>query len=272
MKSEVLLKAIGKIEDELVLAAVEAPDEKTSARRKGWMKWGALAACLCLFLVIPVAAATKSLLVQFYPDRTGWEIDWNNKERIAVADFSENVQKFLEELGNESQYIDMESLEKAEEFLGVEVPDNVLLTEAIKDELHIETEVNGQKKKYDSHCLVRFGIDDDGKLLAVNTKAAYRYKKLLVQVTYQMKTEENVWENGGGFGGMNFEGLELQHYTTPSGRECTIFYDSFGVGNKKRCSGYGYVYIDGVLIELNIMYDSERMVQKSMIELLDAFE
>lgn len=51
MKSEKLLDAIGKIDDNLIYNAVH----DTQKKKKGsWFKWGAIAACLCL--MIPLTA------------------------------------------------------------------------------------------------------------------------------------------------------------------------------------------------------------------------
>lgn len=51
MKSEKLLDAIGKIDDNLIYNAVH----DTPKKKKGsWFKWGAIAACLCL--MIPLTA------------------------------------------------------------------------------------------------------------------------------------------------------------------------------------------------------------------------
>lgn len=46
MKNDKLLQAIGKIDDELVYGAVN----DTKAKKNTWIKWGAMAACLCLIV------------------------------------------------------------------------------------------------------------------------------------------------------------------------------------------------------------------------------
>lgn len=46
MKNEEMLQAIGKIDDELVYGAVN--DAKVKKKKNTWVKWGAMAACLCL--------------------------------------------------------------------------------------------------------------------------------------------------------------------------------------------------------------------------------
>ncbi len=49
MKTEKLLGAIGKIDDNLIYGAVNDTPKK---KRPAWMKWGAIAACLCLMVCI----------------------------------------------------------------------------------------------------------------------------------------------------------------------------------------------------------------------------
>ena len=46
MKSEELLKLLGDVDDRLITEAKEHPK-----RKKPWLRWAALAACLCLLSV-----------------------------------------------------------------------------------------------------------------------------------------------------------------------------------------------------------------------------
>lgn len=53
MKNEMMLDAIGRIDDELILgAANDAPKKRTPAR----LKWGGIAACLCLCALLGIGA------------------------------------------------------------------------------------------------------------------------------------------------------------------------------------------------------------------------
>lgn len=49
MKNEKLLQAIGKIDDELVYGAIEY---KRAKKKNTWVKWAAMAACLCLVVAM----------------------------------------------------------------------------------------------------------------------------------------------------------------------------------------------------------------------------
>ena len=271
MKNEKMLNAIGKIDEDLVLAAMEVPAKKIRVKRNVWLKWGAVAACLCLFLATPVAAAAKVMLVDILADRAGWLV--KTKERITVEDFSKEVQEFVEKSEEKSKYFVMESLEEAEEFLGVAIPDNALLEKAVKDKIHREININGQNEQYDAHCMVYLLKNKEGKLAVVDTDATYRYENILVMVNYRMNTDANSYDSG--FGVEYSEMSEKDQtpkaieHITPSGRECTIFYEGEAGGI---FGGYGYVVVDGVLVQLYLMDISEAKVRNCMLELLDAFE
>ena len=53
MKTEVLLRSIGKINDELI---ADAESEANTKRKPGWAKLGIMAACLALVLCTGIAA------------------------------------------------------------------------------------------------------------------------------------------------------------------------------------------------------------------------
>ena len=53
MKTEVLLRSIGKINDELI---ADAESEANTKRKPGWAKLGTMAACLALVLCTGIAA------------------------------------------------------------------------------------------------------------------------------------------------------------------------------------------------------------------------
>ena len=267
MKNDKLLNAIGKINDELVFAAMEVPIKKVRAKRKAWIKGGAIAACLCLFLVIPVAAAAKDILVNILSDRTGWSV--TTKERIAVEDFSNEVQEFVKESKEESKFLVMENVAEAEKFLGVALPDNMLLEEASKDDMHVEININGQKERYDAHCIVYLRKNKEEKLALANTEAAYRYGGVYVSVNYRINTEDNRYDSGFGVVFEERQSSEAIEYITSSGRECVIFYEGEEGGI---FGGYGYTLVDGVLVQLYLLNRSEESVQNCMLKLLDAFE
>ncbi len=266
MRSERLLNAIGEIDDDLILEAMVIPLKCQKPKQIRWIKYGALAACLCLLLALPIAAANNEMLVDIFADMTGWYI--RSKEYYTDRDFSKEVRSLSKELAGEQTYLPMDSLEKAEAFLGIAIPDNPRLTGAIKDEVHIEVEVHGQRNRYDTPCLVYLAFDEDGSVTAADTNAAYRYGQMHLYVMYRIPTEDAVSKGGGGIGGIEANITETQSYITSSGRECTVVYTRTGDGI---FSGYGYTVADSILVELSLIGRSEEEIQQAMTEVLEGF-
>lgn len=260
MKTEQLLNAIGDIDDGLVLGAAEA-DAKP---RKNRVKWGVLAACLCLLVAIPVAAAHTELLVELLSDESGWSV--HSEHRFKLRDFSKEVRKLWKGVSAETLYFPMESLDDAEEFLGVEIPYNSSLERAVKDEMHLEVTVDGQKVRYDEHCLVMLHYGLEGKLIGADIWTQYRYSTSVVQIYYRMPTTNIPYEIGGGFTVIEESDVE-QSYISPTGREFAIFYTDATLND-----GYGYGVVDGVLMELRVSDRSQENLRKWMTKLLDGFE
>lgn len=266
MRSEKLLSAIGSIDDELILQAMTARSENTNHRRTRWIKYAAVAACLCLLLALPIVAARNEMLVDFFADMTGWHI--RSKEYFADKDFSREVRSLSKKAAGESTNLPMENLEQVEEFLGIAIPKNPLLTAEIADKVHMEVETNGQSVRYDTPCLVYLAFSEDGSVVAADTHAAYRYKQMHLYVTYRMTTEYAVSIGGGGMGNQNADMAQLQTYITDSGRECAVFFEKSGDGIY---SGRGYTVVDAVLIELSLIGRSEENIQQAITEVLEAF-
>ena len=261
MKQEKLLLAMGDICDELIL---NVEDTSVKTNRRSWTKWVAVAACLCLLIATPVAATHKELLVEFLSGENRWHI--GSEYRFTEKDFSKEVRDISKELGWDSSYHAMESVEETEQFLGVDLPHNGFLEAAIQDEVHVETEVDGQRIRYDTHCLTCLINGETGKLIGVVTEAAYRHGNAYVVARYHMKTDNNPYENGGGTTVMQMDGAEEEIYITSTGRECNVFYldGNYGV------DGYGYVVIDGILVEVELWFSSD--VRADMTAILDGFE
>ena len=86
MKSEKLLDAIGKIDDNLIYNAVH----DTPKKKKGsWFKWGAIAACLCL--MIPLTAFAIDTI------QYNAAVNYLNSLGIPVEDLSDYSRKEIKE-------------------------------------------------------------------------------------------------------------------------------------------------------------------------------
>lgn len=110
MKSEKLLDAIGKIDDNLIYNAVH----DTPKKKKGsWFKWGAIAACLCL--MIPLTAFAIDTI------QYNAAVNYLNSLGIPVEDLSDYSRKEIKEA---AKTIDAgESSPLTEEILNLS-PDN----------------------------------------------------------------------------------------------------------------------------------------------------
>lgn len=261
MKQEKLLLAMGDICDAFVLDAMQAP---VKSNRRIWTKWVAVAACLCLLIAIPVAGAHSDLIVEFLSGENRWSV--RSEYRFTERDFSKEVRKHGKQENAGTLYFPMESLEEAEEFLGVELPYNSSLERAVPDELHVEFEENGKRVRYEEHCLVMLHYGEHGKLNVADIWAQYRHGTSVVRIYYRMPTTNIPYKNGGGMGGFDEEAIE-ERYVSPCGREFSIFYTGEILNDS-----YGYGVIDGVLLEVEVIDRSEENVRKYMTKILDGFE
>lgn len=267
MRSEKLLNAIGNINDTLITDAMAMPSKMEKPKVARWIKYVAMAACLCLIFVLPIAAAQSELFVDIFTDMTGWHIQ--AREYYTDRDFSKEVRTLAKEEAGAITYYPAETLEEVEEFLGIDLPHNPLLTEEIRDEVHIETEVNGQMQRYDSHCLLRLAFSEDGSVLAADTDVAYRYGIMSLQVLYRIPTEDATFKGGGGIGGIDASITEAQTFTTSSGREYAVICNNAGEGI---FSCLGYTVVDRVLVQVSLVGRSEEEMRQAVIEVLEAYE
>ena len=58
MKKEELFDIIGEVEEQKILEANKGVSKKKKAQ-KTWLKWGALAACICIVIVSVIGISTK---------------------------------------------------------------------------------------------------------------------------------------------------------------------------------------------------------------------
>lgn len=269
MKQEKLLNAIGNIDEELLYGAMEEPALPSVKKSRSRLKWCVAAACLCVLITLPAAAANKELFVNVWQNFTDWEVRTSGK--IAIKELAPEL------LELDGGYYPQENIEAAEEFLGITLPKSAALKEAEKAYFHIKFENGDSLTK---HCYVDLGKDSEGRLLGINVEACYRYgnryNKLPVTVSYGLTTELNSYDNGGGRGVTGMDDEENQpeqiSYITPSGRECTIFYATYTGDKHVLCSGYGYMTMDNMLISVTIHHGSEKAVRSAMTQILDGFE
>lgn len=268
MKSEKLLHAMGELDDELVSGAMQMPMENGKTARPRRVRWMILAACLCLLLAVPAMAWSENLQFRFFPEAGRWEAD--TQYRFPLSAFSRDLREKAAENGTGFVRYPMDTMAEAADFIGVSLPENALLAQAEPAMMFLEFEDGEQMQ---THCLVYLANGSDQKLMAVQAEAEYWYEETDVHVLYSMVTECNPYENGGG-AGVTFDDLpenEPQTYMSASGRECVMAFTYTGYENFGYM-GYGYVVVDGILVQLQVRHVSEETVRDTLPRLLDAFE
>lgn len=265
MKEQKLLESIGKIDDSFLEEAMEVPIKK----RGIGLKWGIVAACLCLLISVPAVALVKDYIVEASLSENRWRIV--SAERIPTSAFSDALFQTAE-----TSFV-MDSLDDAERFIGVPFPENDVIANATPISIDMQL---AAKKVQNVSCAVSLHYinDDDAqdgadrKLGIVWTQAWYKLHGNRVRMEYWMRTEHV--RKDAAFG-IEIESpyrlISTQEtYVTPHGRECEIFY-TVNAEVETDCSAYGYVMIDGIGVQLAVYAETKESARNTVIEILDAF-
>lgn len=163
----------------------------------------------------------------------------------------------------------MPSVAGAEEYLGLDLPDNLVLEDAVWDEIHLITEYG---EKIDAHCIVRLLTGDAPEPYCVDVEAAYRMKGALVEVMYRCPTEKNPYDNGGGVGIEQWR-FETEQYTSVGGRTWDIYVKT---SDDAAIFAHALANVKGALTWVQIWHISEHLTGESLkellIEIVDAYE
>ena len=122
MKSEKMLNAMENINDELIIGAMEEPKMK-KFHSIGKIKWTVLAAAIALLVAVPVMAEVFGFSLDF--SETDKYLDVNTNAVFAAEEFSEEVRAVKGQ-----EYFVMQDMAEAEEFIGINIPDNAVLEKA----------------------------------------------------------------------------------------------------------------------------------------------
>ena len=162
----------------------------------------------------------------------------------------------------------MDTIGEAEEFLGIDLPDNPVLEIALWDELHLGLESG---ERYDSHCILKLHTGDRPEPYVLDVEVAYRVNGRLVDVMYRCTTENNPYENGGGVG-FDAETYQKTQYITESGRTWDFYIKAYDEGKK---IAFAFSNIDGMLTWVQIWlvpeYIQEDAIQAQLIEIVEAY-
>lgn len=259
---EKLLRAIGNADECLIEEAMSFRRD----RKPTVLRWVAVAACVCLMLASPVRAVMTEALQKFIHENG--ILEYFTPDRLPIHRLSrEALAAFPKETGQTS-YLCMDTIGEAEEFLGIDLPDNPVLENALWDELHQELESG---ERYDSHCILRLHTGDRPEPYVLDVEVAYRVNGRLVDVMYRCTTENNPYENGGGVC-FDAEMYEETKYIAENGRTWDFYIKVHDEGRK---TAFAFSNIDGMLTWVQIWfvpeYIQEDAIQAQLIEIVEAY-
>ena len=260
---EILLIAIGSADESLIDEAMSFHRD----RKPTVLRWVAVAACVCFMLASPVRAVMtealhkliheNGILEYFTPDR----LPIHRLSRGALAAFPKEI--------SQTNCLCMDTIGEAEEFLGIDLPDNPVLENALWDEIHLELESG---ERYDSHCIVRLHTGDQLKPYGLGVEAAYRVNGLVVDVIYSCATENNPYDNGGGVS-FDAETYQKTQYIAENGRAWDFYIKTYDEGRK---TAFAFSNINGMLTCVQIWLVPENIqedvIQAQMIEIVEAYQ
>ena len=259
---EKLLCAIGNADECLI-------DEAMSFRRDRKptvLRWVAVAACVCLMLASPVRAVMTEALQKLIHENG--ILEYFTSDRLPIHRLSREALSAFPKGTGQTSYLCMDTIGEAEEFLGIDLPDNPVLENALWDELHLELESG---ERYNSHCILKLHTGDRPEPYVLDVEAAYRVNGLLVDVMYRCTTENNPYENGGGVC-FDAEMYEETKYIAENGRTWDFYIKVHDEGKK---TAFAFSNIDGMLTWVQIWfvpeYIQEDAIQAQLIEIVDAY-
>lgn len=262
MKEEKLLRAIGSIDDELIDSAMETQRKKHPT----WVRWAAIAACLCLLAASPVGAAMGESLEKFMHNG---RVEHTITDRLLLKDLTPEALAAFPDEERQTEYLCFDSKEDAEDFLGIKLPDNPMLEACTQDKLHLETETG---EKLDTHCAVKLSTGDKPEPYCLDIELAYRMDGPPIYVMYRLPTEKNPYDTGGGVGIDTQTYDESVEYTDAEGRTWDLYIRRHDYGGLSACA---LSNLNGALTWINLCHSynlSAETLKTLMIEIMEAYE
>ena len=251
------LEMINDIDDEMLLSVIEEPKAKIRPLKK--LRWNAVAACIALLMAVPVMAEVFEFTLDFNAIQNRWSANTNAK--FAAEEYSEEVRSVKGQ-----EYFNMQDIFEAEEFLGIDLPDNAVLEKSKKRFVNVKYFESGTEEMV--HCNVFVG-ENEGNLLGTHTDAWYTFGENSVNVSYHTICEQNPVEGGGGFG-YSFEDTrsKSEKYVTPSGRECEIV----SIEGEYDYKEMAVAEVNRVLVSVVVYGQDKESVRSTVTEILDAYK
>lgn len=260
MKEEKLLRAIGGIDDDLIDSAMETQKKKHPT----WVRWAAVAACLCLLVASPVGAYMGEALETFIRDG---RIEHTNTDRLRLEDLSPEALADFPDNAGEARYITMDAKEDAEAYLGFDLPDNPVLEASVADQLHL---LNEYAEELHSHCIIRLSTGKELEPICVDAEFAYRMGGVPINVMYRYATEKNEYDTAAAVG-VEVGSFDASEYTDGDGRVWSLYLKE---GEDGKVGAMALSKVNGTLTWIDIMVSnlSRESMNDLMIEIMEAYE
>ena len=250
------LEAINNLDDDIIFSAMEEPKAKIRPFKK--LRWTAVAACMALLMAVPVMAEVFGFTLDFDAIQNHWSA--NTNARFALEEYSEAVRAVKGQ-----QFFVMQDMSEAEEFLGIDMPDNAVLEKSEKK--FVKTEFNESGIEQEVHCDVFVG-ENEGNLLGTHTDTWHSFGENTVNISYHTICKENPIEGGGGFGYLLEDKLsESEDYVTPFGRECKIV----SIEGEYDYEEMAVTEVNRVLVSVMVHGQDKESVRNVVTEILDAY-
>ena len=259
------LEMINDIDEEMLLSALKKPAEKKNVLRFGKLRWTAVAAAIAILVSVPVVAELFGFNIDF--DESGKNIHIYTNAVFAAEEFSEKVRAVKGQ-----EFFVMQDMAEAEDFIGINMPDNAVLEKAYPHYVQIDFFSEGNPQRV--HCNVFVG-ENEGNLLTASAEAWYLLENpensspddVDVCVQYKAICDQNPSGEISGYG-FNIDDAtpEIEEYITPSGRECEIaLYEGYYFHAK------GVTVVDRILVVVEVSGNSKEAVCETVTEILDAY-
>ena len=261
-KEEKLLMAIGGADERLIEEALEV----RVRRKPAILRWVAVAACVCLLLASPVGASVVGMLKEAV-GLTGHSVFYTDT-RFSHEDFSQEARAAAVRQERDREYYSMDDLEAAEDFLGIELPNNAVLSKAAPEIITLDVYSDDQLiETYSAPCLVELERNSGHALTSAFIWADYMIEDGTITAKYFATTEERPDESTYGFD--NKESAR-ENYVTEAGLEAVVYSRKvdYGYGSWE---ARGVLVVDKYLVSLCVYEWSEGEAITTLKTILDAY-
>lgn len=263
-QEEKLLRAIGGADERLIEEALEV----RAKRKPTVLRWVALAACVCLLLASPVGASVVGMLKEAV-GLNGHSVFYT-ETRFSLEDFSKEAHAAAARQERDREYYSMDDLEAAEDFLGMELPNNAVLSNAAPEIITIDVYSEDQFiETYSAPCLVELNRDSGHALTSAFIWAEYMIEDGTITAQYVATTEER--SDGSNYSiGFDNKESDRENYVTEAGIEAVVY-------SRKVDHGYGrwetrgVLVVDNYLVNLCVYEWSEGEAMTVLKSILDAY-